>query len=111
MAAGAIYLASVLKLPISPVGIGYDRPWRLKTWDHFAIPRPGSRARIVVGNKIWIPPHLDRAQLEYHRQRVERQLNEITALAERWAEIGNHLPRETAVRRRASRWLRPHGGR
>ncbi len=32
------------------VGCGFDRPWRnVRSWDKFAIPRPSSRARIVLG--------------------------------------------------------------
>ena len=45
MAPGPIYLASKLGLPLVLMGYGYDRPWRLRSWDRFAIPRPCSRAR------------------------------------------------------------------
>ena len=44
MAPGPIYLASKLGLPLVLMGYAYDRPWRLHSWDRFAIPRPGSRA-------------------------------------------------------------------
>ncbi|MEZ6089083.1 MAG: DUF374 domain-containing protein [Pirellulaceae bacterium] len=30
LATGCIYLASRLQLPIVPLGLGYDRPWRLQ---------------------------------------------------------------------------------
>ena len=64
-AIGPIYLASKLGLPLVCVGIGYDRPWRLKTWDRFAIPRPGSRARAILSPAIEVPPNLDREGLEH----------------------------------------------
>ena len=41
--AGMVYLAARTGVPIVPVGIGYDRPWRTKSWDRFAVPRPGVR--------------------------------------------------------------------
>ena len=48
LAPGAIYLASKLQMPLVVMGFGFDRPWRAGSWDRFAIPRPGSRARVVV---------------------------------------------------------------
>ena len=42
LAQGPVYLASKLGLPIVAMGFGYDSPWRLTTWDHHAIPRPGA---------------------------------------------------------------------
>ncbi len=49
LAQGPVYLSSKLGIPLIPYGVGYDRPWRMPTWDRFALPRPFSRARIVVG--------------------------------------------------------------
>ncbi|RMF88700.1 MAG: DUF374 domain-containing protein, partial [Planctomycetota bacterium] len=91
LAAGPIYLASRLGMPLVLMGFGYDRPWRLPTWDRFALPRPFSRARAVVGPPIFIPPSLDRQQIEMHRRRVESLLCRLTTAAENWA-VGGRLP-------------------
>jgi hypothetical protein len=88
LAPGAIFLASRLQLPLVATGYGYDRPWRLKSWDRFAIPRPLSRARAVAGPPIHVPPKLDRSGLEYFRRQIERLLNRLTDEAEAWAESG-----------------------
>jgi lysophospholipid acyltransferase (LPLAT)-like uncharacterized protein len=88
LAQGPVFLASRLGLPIVPLGFGLDRPWRAKSWDRFAVPRPFSRARGVIGPEIFIPPNLDRSDLERRRRAVERLLNELTATAETWAESG-----------------------
>lgn len=88
LAVGPIYLASKLGLPLVCAGIGYDRPWRLPTWDRFAIPRLGSRSRTVFSPEIAIPANLDRDGLERHRREVERLLNRLTLEAEAWAEAG-----------------------
>lgn len=85
---GPIYLASKLGMPIVATGYGFDRPWRVNSWDRFAIPRPFSRARAVPSPEIWIPPNLDRKGIESYRQRVERLLNRLTREAEDWAESG-----------------------
>ncbi len=41
LASGCIYASSRLGIPLVPVGLGYDRPWRVRrAWDQFAVPRP-----------------------------------------------------------------------
>ena len=88
LAVGCVFLASTLNIPIVAMGFGYDRPWRLGTWDKFAIPRPGSRSRAVVSRPIYIPPKLDRDGLEVHRVGVEQILNYLSNDAEKWAIAG-----------------------
>lgn len=88
LAQGPIYLASKLRVPLVAMGFGYDRPWRVSSWDRFAIPRPLSRARAVVSPEIFVPAGLDRAGVEQWRQHVERVLNRLTDSAEQWAASG-----------------------
>jgi lysophospholipid acyltransferase (LPLAT)-like uncharacterized protein len=88
LAQGPIYLASKLGMPLVAMGFGYDRPWRLPTWDRFAIPKPYSHARGVISPAIVIPPNLDREGVEHYRLKVERLLNRLTCEAEAWAEAG-----------------------
>jgi lysophospholipid acyltransferase (LPLAT)-like uncharacterized protein len=108
LAQGPVFLASRLGLPIVCMGLGYDRPWRLRSWDRFAIPRPFSRARGVVGPEVLIPRNLDRDQLELRRQGVERLLNQLTGEAELWAESGARRDGQVPVRRQG-RILGPLG--
>lgn len=91
MALGAIYLASRLGKPIVPVGFGYQRPWRLKTWDQFAIPRPGSRVRAIMGPKIMIPPKAKREELEGYRLSIANDITCLTSLCEQSADSGKPL--------------------
>lgn len=79
---GVIYLAARLGWPIIAVGIGYDHPWRLKSWDRLAIPKPYSRACVVTAEPLSIPGDLDREGLEGYRRRLEDQMNALTAQAE-----------------------------
>jgi lysophospholipid acyltransferase (LPLAT)-like uncharacterized protein len=102
LAAGAIFLASRLRLPIVAVGMGFDRPWRTNTWDRFAIPRPCSRARAITSPAISIPDNLGRDDIEHYRSGVERLLNRLTLEAEYWAEAGSAKLEEIPVRREAA---------
>jgi len=83
---GLIYLASRLGLPIVPAGFGLERPWRAGSWDRFAVPRPGTRARCVTEELITVPGDAGRDELEAYRLRVEAAIGHATELAERWAE-------------------------
>lgn len=98
LAQGPVYLASRLRLPLVAMGFGYDRPWRMNSWDRFAVPRPFSRARAVIGPPMILPPDLDRDGLEQCRRRVEELLNCLTVEAEAWATAGTRKTGERVVR-------------
>jgi lysophospholipid acyltransferase (LPLAT)-like uncharacterized protein len=105
LAPGPVYLSSRLGIPLIAVGLGYDRPWRNPwSWDQFAIPRPFSRARIVVSPPVQIPPNLDRDALEESRKSIERLLNLLTQAAERWAESGARFESQRTLVRQALPW-------
>ena len=103
LAPGAIFLSSKLQIPIVAIGLGYDRPWRVSTWDRFAIPRPFSRARAVMSPKIHVPADLTRQQVERYRKRVERILNRLTAECEYWAELGTRKSEQRAIHRQPAK--------
>ncbi len=111
MALGPIYLAAKLGAEIIPLGFGYDRPWRMPSWDRFAIPRPFSRARCVAGPAIRVPPESDRETMEHFREKLEKLLNDLTHLAEDWARHGYRIAGELPVRpmRKITSWT-PSGG-
>ncbi|OWK36301.1 lysophospholipid acyltransferase family protein [Fimbriiglobus ruber] len=88
--AGVVYIASRTGMEIVPVGIGYDRPWRAGSWDRFAIPRPGSRARMVTAGSIAVPAGLRSAQLEPYRVMVQAEMDRLATVAERWAETNRY---------------------
>ncbi len=103
LAPGSVYLASRLGLPLVLMGLGYDRPWRIRSaWDHFAIPRPFSRGRAVVSPEIFVPPGLDRDGLEHFRLRIEQLLTRLTLEAEAWAEAGAPKIGQIVARREGS---------
>jgi len=99
LAAGPVFLASKLQMPLVAMGFGYDRPWRAGSWDRFALPRPFSRARTVLSPELHIPPKLDRDGLEHYRLQTEQLLNRLTLEAEAWAESGTRKLNDRPVRR------------
>jgi lysophospholipid acyltransferase (LPLAT)-like uncharacterized protein len=108
LAQGPIYLASRLQLPLVCIGMAYDRPWRLNSWDRFAIPKPFSQARSIVGPQIHLPANLDREGIEHYRHQIEHMLNRLTDESERWAESGLRKPEAEPLRKGEARHhLRP----
>jgi hypothetical protein len=79
---GLIYLAARTGTPIVPTGHGYQKAWRIPSWDRFAIPYPFAAAVTLVGEAIHVPAKVSREQLEQYRLRVEQELNRLTDLAE-----------------------------
>jgi lysophospholipid acyltransferase (LPLAT)-like uncharacterized protein len=103
LAPGCIFLASMMRIPIVTMGFGYERPWRLGTWDRFAIPRPWSRARGVVSRAIHVPANLSRDDLERQRAGVERLLVHLSDDAEAWAGSRAYRAGEKRMRKEPSR--------
>lgn len=85
---GIVYVASRTGMKIVPCGVGYRRPWRARSWDHFAIARPFSCARGITGEPIAVPDGLKAAELEPYRLRVQAEMDRVNALAESWADTG-----------------------
>jgi len=97
LAPGAIFLASKLQLPIVLLGIGYDRLWRMSSWDKFVIPQPFSRGRMITSPMLPIPQRLSRDDLEHYRQKLETLLTQLTDEAEAWAVSGEPTAGESIV--------------
>jgi lysophospholipid acyltransferase (LPLAT)-like uncharacterized protein len=99
LAPGPIFLASKLGIPLVAVGVGYHRPWRVGSWDRFAVPRPFSRARCILSPELYVPPDLDREGLEHFRRKVEQVLNRLCLEAEQWAEANSRKWRQLTPER------------
>jgi lysophospholipid acyltransferase (LPLAT)-like uncharacterized protein len=92
LAPGCIYLASRLKIPLVCLGFGYNSCWRMENaWDRFAIPKPFTQARMMIGRRIHIPEGLDRDGIEHYRELVQDVLEQKTVCAEHWAKTGAFL--------------------
>jgi lysophospholipid acyltransferase (LPLAT)-like uncharacterized protein len=82
---GIVAMAAYTGLPVVPLGFGFTNAWRAKSWDRFAVPRPGSAVVVVAGPAIRVPRDLDRAGVEDYRAEIERQMLALTDDAERRA--------------------------
>ena len=78
---GIVKLAQYSGRPIYPVAIASSRRIELDNWDRSAINLPFSRMGLVASEAIYVPHDSDDAALEAARQRVESELNRVTARA------------------------------
>jgi lysophospholipid acyltransferase (LPLAT)-like uncharacterized protein len=83
---GLVYLSSKTGLPIVGAGMAFKNPWRVRSWDRFAIPRPFQAAACVVPEPLIVPADADRATIEDCRLEVERRMQVATLEAEEWVK-------------------------
>lgn len=93
--AGAIYLASRTGVPLVPIALAYERPWRLPSWDRMVLPRPFSRVVLCAAGALKVPQDATSESLEKHRLKMANLLSEASERAEtligRW-RTGDALP-------------------
>jgi hypothetical protein len=98
LAMGPIWLASRLEMPIYCVAVGIDREKRLETWDRHAVPLPLARVRMIISSPVTIDSGLHRENLSGVRNSIQRLMDDLHILADRWAK------REISIR-----GMRPRG--
>ena len=78
---GVVKLAQYSGRPIYAGAIASSRRVELNNWDRTAINLPFSRVAVVAGEPIYVARDVDAAALEAARQRVQNELNRVTARA------------------------------
>jgi len=94
---GLFCLAARTGLPIVPTAFGYERPWRLRSWDCFAIPKPFSFGTCVTDTPLSVPADANRRVIEQYRILVEERLHHVSDVAEHWAETGRFSEESAAL--------------
>jgi lysophospholipid acyltransferase (LPLAT)-like uncharacterized protein len=70
---GALLLAAKTGAAILPFSISLERCWRLPSWDRIEIPKPFTRAVVVIGERFYLKDGEDDSQ----KQRFQRALDEL----------------------------------
>ncbi len=71
---GVIKIAQATGADIIPIHIRYSSAWRLKTWDHFVIPKPFSRVSVIFDQPHPIPQELGDEAFEAARIALKKCL-------------------------------------
>lgn len=81
---GIIYIAQRNGMPIIPVSNSAEKRWTLSTWDGFIIPKPFSRAVIILGEPLYVNPDSSIEELEMKRKELEEKLACLTSQADNY---------------------------
>lgn len=85
---GPVMLARRTGRSIIVFHVGVERAWTLeRTWDLFQIPKPFSRAVMVIAPPIEVDPDLDRQGLEHKHAEMQRTLERVRDVAEGWFSL------------------------
>jgi lysophospholipid acyltransferase (LPLAT)-like uncharacterized protein len=79
---GTIYVAQRSGMPIVPITSSAEHRWTLSSWDRFIIPRPFSKAVVMLGEPVVVPVDSTAEGLEQIRIDLETKLKELTQKAD-----------------------------
>jgi len=74
---GAVWLASRSGAAIFPFCVSAQKKWVLKSWDHFQIPKPFSRAVVLMGEPICVAREAQEEELAGAQQQLQASLDEL----------------------------------
>jgi lysophospholipid acyltransferase (LPLAT)-like uncharacterized protein len=97
---GAVMLARRSGRHILPFHIGLERAWTLrKAWDLMQIPKPFTRAILVIAPPLEVPMEADRGAFDKKQEELQKTLEQLRDLAEGWFSLS-----EEEKERERKRW-------
>jgi lysophospholipid acyltransferase (LPLAT)-like uncharacterized protein len=86
---GAILLAKKTGNPVMPFVVEAEKFRTLKSWDKLQIPKFFSRAKVFVGELVYVPNDADDAEIENKRCELQKNLDELIEQGKNWRESLN----------------------
>lgn len=85
---GPVMLARRTGAPITVfhVGVQHGKTFK-KTWDHFLLPRPFSRAVVIFAPPIEVGQDVDAATMEAKHNEMQKELERVRDIAEGWFSL------------------------
>lgn len=82
---GIVYVASQTGMAVCPVANTMTRYWDLKgSWTNQIIPKPFSKAYLLIGKPIHIPSDLTRTQISEYQNMIEQEMDKLQLLCPRF---------------------------
>ncbi len=81
---GAVLLAKRSGNPVLPVTMALKKHWTLPTWDLFQVPKPFTRAKVLVAPPIYVASDADEDELNAARDRLQSVLEDLDRRSEEW---------------------------
>lgn len=81
---GVMLMAHKSGAGLVPVGFSAKSAWYARSWDKYMIPKPFSKARMILGEAIPIPEKASEEEIEQLRLKLESEIKRLEALADDW---------------------------
>ena len=79
---GVLFLSQKGECPIFPVGVSAYPRWLLSSWDRYLVPRPFSRAVMLYGDPITVPPAATEEELQRYAAILAERISDLERQAE-----------------------------
>jgi hypothetical protein len=74
---GAVWIASKTGSAIFPFHISAEKTWTLRSWDQFLIPKPFTRARVLMAPPIYVKPDASEQEVAEAQTLLQKVLDEM----------------------------------
>lgn len=85
---GPLMLAAKTGVPVIPMVPEAKNYWEIGSWDRLQIPRPFTRAKMFMGEPVFVSDDRSRAYLEEKKLELQSKLDELTERGRAWREAG-----------------------
>lgn len=79
---GPVILAKKTGNPMMPFTVQAEKYWTVNSWDELQIPRPFSRAIVIIGKPIYVEAKEKDEEVEEKRLELQNSLDELTERGE-----------------------------
>jgi lysophospholipid acyltransferase (LPLAT)-like uncharacterized protein len=74
---GAAYVAWKSGNPVLPFSVSVEKKWVVRSWDHFIVPKPFSRALLILGTPIYVDADAANEPIAKAEARIQKSLEEL----------------------------------
>ena len=83
---GTLLLAKKTENPVLPFSVEAENYWTIKSWDKLQIPKPFTRAKVLIAKPIDVSKDADDAEMENKHLELQKKLDGLVELGENWRE-------------------------
>ena len=81
---GAVLLAKKTGNPIMPFVVECERFKTIGSWDRLQVPIPFTRAKLMIGEPIYVNADADGGEIEAKRKKLQLSLDAMVSAGEKW---------------------------
>lgn len=81
---GIILLAAKTGVPIAPMLPEAKHFWSVKSWDRLQIPKPFTKAKMFVGEPVFVSEEDAKHRLKEKREELQKKLDDLVRQGEEW---------------------------